>query len=189
MDFSNELKPDFPPEPHLQLQHNHHHHQNHNQDNQDMEIIKKESHEILNEKANEKLKEENKDNNKIEELNIDLPPRDEWLTSKWKILKNLIVIGMAWMFLFTAYQSMANLQSSLNSDEGLGTASLSTIYITLVVSCLFIPPVMIKNIGLKWTIVISQVCYLLFIAANMYPKWYILIPGEFQSVIFYIVLI
>ena len=76
-----------------------------------------------------------------------------------------------------AYQSMANLQSSLNSDEGLGTASLATIYITIIISCLFLPSIMIKNIGLKWTIVISQICYLLFIAANMYPKWFVLIPG------------
>jgi hypothetical protein len=42
---------------------------------------------------------------------------------------------------------MANLQSSLNSDEGLGTASLSTIYITLVLSCFFLPPIIIKKIG------------------------------------------
>ena len=81
------------------------------------------------------------------------------------------------MFQFTAYGSMANLQSSLNIDGGLGTASLSTIYVTLILSCLFVPPFMINHIGLKWTIVISQVCYLLFIAANMYPKWYILIPA------------
>jgi hypothetical protein len=40
------------------------------------------------------------------------------------------------------------LQSSLNSSKGLGTASLSTIYATLVFSCLFIPPIMIKS--KKW---------------------------------------
>jgi hypothetical protein len=101
----------------------------------------------------------------------------KWLKSKWLIIKNLMVISFAWVFLFTAYQSIANLQSSLNSDQGLGTASLSSIYVTLVVSCLFLPPIMIKNLGLKWTIAISQFAYLLFIAANMYPKWYILMPA------------
>jgi MFS family permease len=100
-----------------------------------------------------------------------------WIHSKQKILKNLFVIGLAWVFLFTAFQAMANLQSSLNSDEGLGTASLSTIYITLVVSCLFLPPIVIEHLGLKWTIVASQCTYLLFIAANVYPKWYLLIPS------------
>ena len=46
---------------------------------------------------------------------------DDWLRSKFKIYKNLLVIGFAWIFQFTAYQSMAILQSSLNSDAGLGT--------------------------------------------------------------------
>ena len=104
-------------------------------------------------------------------------PETAWLKSKLQIMKNLLVISFAWVFLFTAYQSMANLQSSLNSDQGLGTASLSSIYVTLVISCLFVPPIMIRNLGLKWTIVFSQCTYLLFMAANMYPKWYILMPG------------
>ena len=100
-----------------------------------------------------------------------------WLKSKFHIIKNLIVIGFAWILLFTAFQSMQNLQSSLNSDEGLGTASLSTIYVSLVVSCLFVPPTLIKKLGLKWTIVISQCTYTLYLAANMYPKWYLLLPS------------
>jgi hypothetical protein len=108
--------------------------------------------------------------------NAELPAK--WLGSKFQIMKFLLVIGTAWMFQFTAYQSMANLQSSLNSDEGLGTASLSSIYISLIVSCLFLPPILIKNIGIKWSIVICQFTYLLFIAANMYPKWWLLIPGS-----------
>ena len=100
-----------------------------------------------------------------------------WTRSKEKILKNLFVIGLAWIFQFTAFQAMANLQSSLNSDEGLGTASLSTIYITLVLSCVFLPPIVIDKLGLKKSIVASQFMYLLYIAANVYPKYYTLIPS------------
>lgn len=121
---------------------------------------------------------------KLSVANMSLKEKEEeandetkWLKSKWRIMKNLLVISFAWVFQFTAYQSIANLQSSLNSDEGLGTASLSSIYVTLVISCLFVPPIMIKNLGLKWTIALSQFTYLLFIAANMYPKWYILMPA------------
>ena len=83
---------------------------------------------------------------------------------KLRILKNLIVIGLGWVLLFTAYQSISNLQISLNNDQGLGTASLSTIYVTIVLFCLFIPNVMISNLGLKWTIIISQCIYLIYIA-------------------------
>lgn len=108
-------------------------------------------------------------NDAISELN--------WTSSGYHIHKNLFVIGLAWLLLFTAFQSMANLQSSLNSDAGIGTLSLSTIYVTLVVSCFFLPPIMISNLGIKNTIVTSQFAYLIFIAANTYPKWYTLIPS------------
>ncbi len=78
------------------------------------------------------------------------------LSLKTKIKKNVLTIGVAWVLLFTAFQSMANLQSSLNNDQGLGTASLSAIYITLVISSMFLPPLLIENFGTKWTIVICQ---------------------------------
>ena len=92
------------------------------------------------------------------------------------VYKNLLVIGLSWIFLFTAYTSISNLQSSLNSEDGLGTASLSTLYVALIVSCIFIPTVLIDKIGTKWTIVISQIAYILYMIANIYPKYYTLIP-------------
>ncbi len=115
--------------------------------------------------------------NQREKLADSVRVSNVWIESKGKILNNLIIISLAWVLLFTAFQSMANLQSSLNSDEGLGTASLSTIYLTLVVSCLLVPPLLIDKLGLKTTIIVSQFTYLLFIASNMYPKWHILIPA------------
>lgn len=92
------------------------------------------------------------------------------------VLKNLIIVGLAWIFLFTAYSSIANLQSSLNSDDGLGTVSLSTIYVSLILSCIFIPTILIKNLGIKWTIFCSQLTYILYIAANIYPKYFTMVP-------------
>ena len=35
------------------------------------------------------------------DLQVKLNKKNKWLKSKWKIIKNLIVIGLAWMFLFT----------------------------------------------------------------------------------------
>ena len=66
--------------------------------------------------SNEKVINENEVHTKINEescLLDDSDITDNWLKSKFKIYKNLIVIGIAWIFQFTAYQSMANLQSSL----------------------------------------------------------------------------
>lgn len=96
--------------------------------------------------------------------------------SKFLVLKNLFIVGLSWVFFFTAYSSIANLQSSLNSDGGLGTASLSTIYVSLICSCIFLPTILIKKLGVKWTIICSQFAYISYIAANMYPRYYTLIP-------------
>lgn len=98
-------------------------------------------------------------------------------TPKFLVYKNLLVVGLSWVFFFTAYQSIANLQSSLNSDGGLGTVSLSTIYVSLIVSCIFLPTYMIKKLDIKWTIIVSQFAYILYIAANLYPKYYTLVPA------------
>lgn len=103
--------------------------------------------------------------------------RQEARRVKRIVYKNLFIVGLSWVFLFTAYQSIANLQSSLNSVNGLGTASLSTIYVSLILSCIFVPTLMIKKLTVKWTIFISQLCYILFIAANIYPQYYTLIPS------------
>lgn len=109
-------------------------------------------------------------------LNV-LNAESQWTMSQGAIMRNLLVISLAWVVLFTAFSSMANLQSSLNANAGLGTLSLSTIYVTLVTSCLFVPPLMVKRCGIKRTIMICQCGYLFYIAANVWPEWFLLLPA------------
>ena len=61
--------------------------------------------------------------------------------------------------------------------EGLGTTSLAVIYAALVVSCMFVPTLMIKKLTVKWTMVVSIFCYSTYIAAQFYPQFYTLVPG------------
>ena len=75
-------------------------------------------------------------------------------------------------------QGISNLQSSINCDEGLGVASLATIYGTLIFSAIFVPSFVIRHLGLKWTLVASMSCYTLYMVANFYPDWYTLIPAS-----------
>ena len=81
-------------------------------------------------------------------------------------------------FLFVFSQGISNLQSSINCDEGLGVASLATIYGTLIFSAIFVPSFVIRHLGLKWTLVASMSCYTLYMVANFYPDWYTLIPAS-----------
>uniref|UniRef100_A0A3Q1FRJ0 Protein unc-93 homolog A n=1 Tax=Acanthochromis polyacanthus TaxID=80966 RepID=A0A3Q1FRJ0_9TELE len=90
--------------------------------------------------------------------------------------KNVLVVSIGFLSLFTAYGGLQSLQSSLNSEQGMGVASLSVIYASIIVSSMFLPPIMIKNLGCKWTIVVSMACYLSYSFGNLYPGWYTLIP-------------
>lgn len=105
--------------------------------------------------------------------------RDRVLTPEEKkeknaILKNIIIISIAFTFLFTSYNSMANLQSSINDVDG--TAALSTLYGALVVSCCFLPSWFIKTLKTKYTIAVCMLGYSSYVAAQFYPQLYTLVP-------------
>ncbi|XP_061668334.1 protein unc-93 homolog A isoform X1 [Syngnathoides biaculeatus] len=90
--------------------------------------------------------------------------------------KNVLVVSLGFLSLFTAYGGLQSLQSSLNAEEGMGVASLSVIYASIIISSMFLPPLMIKNLGCKWTIVAGMACYVSYSFGNLYPGWYTLIP-------------
>ncbi|XP_046733780.1 UNC93-like protein [Diprion similis] len=98
-------------------------------------------------------------------------------SEKWRILKNIGAVSVAFMVQFTAFQGTANLQSSINASEGLGTVSLSAIYAALVLSCIFVPTFVIKRLTVKWTLCLSLLCYVPYIGAQFYPKFYTLVPA------------
>ncbi|XP_014243753.1 UNC93-like protein [Cimex lectularius] len=96
---------------------------------------------------------------------------------KWRILKNIAAVSLAFMVQFTAFQGIANLQSSINAQDGLGTVSLSAVYAALVVSCIFVPTFLIKRLTVKWTLCFSMMCYAPYIGFQIYPKFYTLVPA------------
>lgn len=63
-------------------------------------------------------------------------------------------------------------QSSLYSEEGLGVAVLSTLYGAMLLSSMFLPPLLIRTLGCKWTIVAAMSCYVTFSLGNFYASWY-----------------
>lgn len=61
---------------------------------------------------------------------------------KIRIIKNVLVLSVAFMLHFTAFHGTANLQSSVNLDAG--TYSLLSIYGSLMVANIFLPVVVIR---------------------------------------------
>lgn len=97
---------------------------------------------------------------------------------KGKIIRNLLIISFAFLFLISAFQGLQNLQVSINVYQGLGSISLSTIYVGLVVSCLFSPPYLLNRLGCKLTLILSMSMYSMYMLINFIPKWYSMIPGS-----------
>lgn len=68
---------------------------------------------------------------------------------KMRVVKNVVVLGLAFMLHFTAFHGTANLQSSVNSEESLGTFTLASVYGSLIVSNIFLPAIVIRCVGLN----------------------------------------
>ncbi|XP_060529308.1 UNC93-like protein isoform X2 [Cylas formicarius] len=95
----------------------------------------------------------------------------------WRIWKNVLVIGFAFMIHFTAFWGASNLQSSINAEAALGTFTLAAIYGSLILSNIFLPVIVIRWLGAKWTIAVAFITYMPFLAAQFYPRFYTMIPG------------
>lgn len=65
-------------------------------------------------------------------------------SERWRITKNVLMIGLAFMVNFTAFMGATNLQSSINADESLGTFTLASIYGSLIFSNIFLPTLIIR---------------------------------------------
>ncbi|XP_032022031.1 protein unc-93 homolog A isoform X2 [Hylobates moloch] len=91
-------------------------------------------------------------------------------------LRNVLVISFGFLLLFTAYGGLQSLQSSLYSEEGLGVTALSTLYGGMLLSSMFLPPLLIDRLGCKGTIILSMCGYVAFSVGNFFASWYTLIP-------------
>ncbi|KAL8590614.1 hypothetical protein ACOMHN_011050 [Nucella lapillus] len=94
------------------------------------------------------------------------------------IKKNVVVVSVGFLFVFTSFQAISNLQTSLNKEDGVGAYSLSAIYAALILSCVFLPKFVIARLGCKWTIPLCMIAYALYMAANFYAViWLLTIAG------------
>ncbi|XP_054718882.1 UNC93-like protein [Uloborus diversus] len=103
------------------------------------------------------------------------------MNEKSKIIKNLVALAFGHFLVFTAFDSLSNLQSTVNQKGGLGIASQSVIYACFTISSFFLPTYFIKNFGCKKTLIISVFSICPYVAANMYPTWSTLIPSAVLS--------
>ena len=95
----------------------------------------------------------------------------------WDWLCTALVLSAAFFMHFTAWHATQNLQSTLPLHPTVsGTTALGIVYIT---HCLSGPmaPTIIQRLGPRLCIVIGQLCYGTFIAAQLFPRPYTIYPA------------
>ncbi|NXS35863.1 MFS11 protein, partial [Pomatostomus ruficeps] len=96
------------------------------------------------------------------------------MSSEGKKLFNIIILGVSFMFIFTAFQTCGNIAqtviTNLNSTDfhGSGYTSMSIIYGVLSASNLISPSV-VAIVGPQFSMVVSGVFYSLYIAVFIQP--------------------
>ena len=99
------------------------------------------------------------------------------LHTKSTYVKNLVALSISYMFVFTAFLSLRNLQSSINHISGLGLISLSTMYGTLVPGCV-VATAIVQKMRPKWSMFVGLSSFVVYTAANFYPSYYTLLPAS-----------
>jgi len=98
--------------------------------------------------------------------------------SRRRILKNVVLLGFAFLLDTTPIIGLGRLQSSLHRVDGLGVIASSVLYGSLIISSMFLPKLLVSGIGHKWTAVICYIGYILWIPANGYAVWATMIPAS-----------
>jgi len=98
--------------------------------------------------------------------------------SKCRILKNVVLLAIAFLLDATPIIGLGRLQSSLHRVDGLGVIASSVLYGSVIISSMFLPNLLIRSFEHKWTTVICYVGYILWIPANGYAIWVTMIPAS-----------
>nr|XP_042913993.1 UNC93-like protein [Parasteatoda tepidariorum] len=119
----------------------------------------------------------NRDSSEIT-MSTAMKARDHENMSKKRVLRNLVVTGSSYFIFFLGFQSLSNLQSTMNSDGGVGMDSQALVYVCAMISCLLLPDLLIKKIGCKRTIVCMLLMSVPYIASNFNPSRIIIMPSS-----------
>ncbi|GIY97923.1 putative potassium channel regulatory protein unc-93 [Caerostris extrusa] len=108
-------------------------------------------------------------------MEIDGSKKEEF--SKLRIVKNLVLLSMSFLFAFTAFFGLAMLQSTMNKAEGIGVISQAAIFTVQALSSLLISSYALKKLGTKVSLITGMAIYIPHVSANLYPTWIIMISS------------
>ncbi|XVE61848.1 hypothetical protein DITRI_Ditri06bG0071800 [Diplodiscus trichospermus] len=89
--------------------------------------------------------------------------------------RDVHVLSCAFLLVFLAYGAAQNLETTVNAEGNLGTVSLGILYVSFAFFSLF-ASLVVRLLGSKNAVVLGTTGYWLYIAANLKPTWYTMVP-------------
>ncbi|XP_076452399.1 uncharacterized protein LOC143288026 [Babylonia areolata] len=92
-------------------------------------------------------------------------------------MRNVLLMALLITIFFVANFATRNLQSSLNQDGAVGVFSLAVMFVFYILGSL-LSPVLVQGLGVKRVIVVGLMFQLFYVAANLYPAMWLMIPAS-----------
>ena len=90
--------------------------------------------------------------------------------------RNLLIVSVGLMLVFSAVRALQNLQTSVNEQKKLGVISMTILYGSMFLSGLAAPRIIAKLTS-KWSLVLGVAFHLIWIGANFEPSLVTLAPA------------
>ena len=94
------------------------------------------------------------------------------------IKKNIFVITITFCLLFISMDGLDSLQSSLNHQQGIGVITSCIVFSVNLLTSLFLPKFIIHKLGHRWTMALSSLGHLPWMASNGYAVWATMVPAS-----------
>ncbi|KAK6140280.1 hypothetical protein DH2020_025976 [Rehmannia glutinosa] len=91
--------------------------------------------------------------------------------------RDVHILCWAFLLIFLAYGAVQNLESTINTEDDLGTISLGILYVSFAIFSV-VASLVVKKLGAKNALVLGTSGYWLFTAANLKPSWYTMVPAS-----------
>ncbi|XP_048429471.1 UNC93-like protein 3 [Pyrus x bretschneideri] len=99
------------------------------------------------------------------------------IQSRRRHTRDVHILSCAFLLIFLAYGAAQNLETSVNTEDDLGTISLGILYLSFTFFSMVASPV-VRALGSKNALILGTTGYWLFIAANLIPSWYTMVPAS-----------
>ncbi|XP_010553029.1 PREDICTED: UNC93-like protein 3 [Tarenaya hassleriana] len=89
--------------------------------------------------------------------------------------RDVHILSISFLLVFLAYGAAQNLETTINKD--LGTISLGILYVSFMF-CSMVASLVVRLMGSKNALVLGTSGYWLFVAANLKPSWFTMVPAS-----------